>query len=168
MSSWWDFGEESGYPGEDLAPYLITCGFCGEKGPFKTENHLEKKHPKTEKVLNYDTLKCANCGNFTMTFWSAGRGKRIESFCGAQPAQKLCWTERPESRGLLRSMEFSAESLACSAPVATTALCEWGDMIRARGRGRYQSGARTRTKPGRPSPGLAATAALGSGPPLHA
>jgi transposase len=23
--------------------------------------------------------------------------KRIESFCGAQPTQKLCWTERPES-----------------------------------------------------------------------
>jgi hypothetical protein len=67
---WWDFGENSGYDGDKLALWRITCGFCNEEGKFETVQHLEKKNTKG-KVLNYDTLKCECCGNLTMVFWSA-------------------------------------------------------------------------------------------------
>jgi hypothetical protein len=70
MSSWWELGEHSGYQGPELALYKITCGFCNETGKFATVHHLERKKSKG-KVLNYDVLKCDNCGNFTMVFWSA-------------------------------------------------------------------------------------------------
>jgi hypothetical protein len=71
MSTWWDFGEHSGFDGRDLALFRIDCGFCNESGHFERLHHIEKKHPSTGKVLNYDTMKCANCGNLTMVFWSA-------------------------------------------------------------------------------------------------
>jgi hypothetical protein len=71
--SWWDLGEWSGYPGDELATYLIACAFCGEKGNFKTIAHLTREKPGAgAKVLNYDTLKCGHCGNYMFAFWSAG------------------------------------------------------------------------------------------------
>lgn len=71
--SWWDFGEWSGLPGDELATHQIACAFCGEKGNFETERHLERKKPGDglPKVLNYDTLKCGHCGNYMVAFWSA-------------------------------------------------------------------------------------------------
>lgn len=71
MNSWWELGEHKGYVGTTLATYNIACGYCGEKGNFAQQSHLEKKASKG-KVLNYDILRCENCGNFTMAFWSAG------------------------------------------------------------------------------------------------
>jgi len=72
MDSWWGLGEWSGYDGEKLALYRITCPFCGEKGNFETEFHAEKKKPNGHKILNFDTLKCGNCASFVQVFWSAG------------------------------------------------------------------------------------------------
>jgi Domain of unknown function (DUF4145) len=71
MSTWWEFGEHSGFDGSDLVLFRIHCGFCTESGHFERMHHIEKTHPTTSKVLNYDTMKCANCGNLTMVFWSA-------------------------------------------------------------------------------------------------
>lgn len=71
MSSWWELGEYSGYHGDELALYRITCAFCLQSGHFETAHHIEKKHPDGNKKLNYDTLRCTNCGNYTMVFWSA-------------------------------------------------------------------------------------------------
>ena len=70
MSGWWELGEHSGYDGSKLALYRITCAFCNEAGKFETVHHLERKN-STGKVLNYDILKCENCGNFSMVLWSA-------------------------------------------------------------------------------------------------
>lgn len=70
--SWWELGEGSGYQGQKLATYRIACAFCGEKGNFETVQHLERQKPgSTSKILNYDTLKCGQCGNFMFVFWSA-------------------------------------------------------------------------------------------------
>ena len=72
MDSWWDLGEWSGYSGEELALYQITCPFCSERGNFSVAFHAEKKKPNGHKVLNFDTLKCGNCASFVQVFWSAG------------------------------------------------------------------------------------------------
>jgi hypothetical protein len=69
--SWWDFGENTGYDGPELALYRIKCAFCGVKGNFGGVHHEERKNPDSEKTLNFDTFKCHNCGNFIMVFWSA-------------------------------------------------------------------------------------------------
>lgn len=72
--SWWDLGEWSGYHGNTLATHQITCAFCGEKGNFETAAHLERqKQGDKYKKLNYDTLKCGDCGNYMFAFWSASR-----------------------------------------------------------------------------------------------
>ena len=43
MHSWWSLGEGSGYRGDKLPMYEITCPFCLEKGNFKTVFHAEKR-----------------------------------------------------------------------------------------------------------------------------
>lgn len=68
---WWDFGEPSGYHGNELAIYRLICPFCEETGNFSKVGHHERKHPATDKVLNYDIMKCGNCSNLMMVFWSA-------------------------------------------------------------------------------------------------
>ncbi len=70
MSNWWELGEHTGYQGGKLALHRIRCAFCNEEGKFQTVHHLERKN-STGKALNYDILKCDNCGNFIMAFWSA-------------------------------------------------------------------------------------------------
>ena len=73
--SWWELGEGSGRSGDKLRPNDVTCAFCGVEGNFETVTHLEKKKSGNEsKKLNYDTLKCGECGNYMFVFWSAGRG----------------------------------------------------------------------------------------------
>lgn len=70
--NWWDFGEWYGYYGATIATHQIPCAFCGEEGNFEIIQHLERKKPgNNRKILNYDTLKCGNCGNFIFAFWSA-------------------------------------------------------------------------------------------------
>lgn len=71
MDSWWDLGGWSGFDGDDLALYRITCPFCGERGNFSTAYHAEKKQSNGNKVLNFDTLKCGNCASYVQVFWSA-------------------------------------------------------------------------------------------------
>ena len=73
MDSWWSLGEGSGYRGEDLALYKITCPFCMETGNFSTEFHAEKKQPNASKMLNFDTLRCGSCASFVQVIWSATR-----------------------------------------------------------------------------------------------
>ena len=68
--SWWEFGEHSGFHGSELATHHIECAFCNEKGNFEKAHHSEKSNSQGKK-LNYDILKCTNCGNLTMVFWSA-------------------------------------------------------------------------------------------------
>lgn len=71
MNSWWDLGEGIGFGGSELAIYRIECPFCGEKGNFSTDHHVEKRNPNSSKVLNFDTLKCENCAGYVMVLWSA-------------------------------------------------------------------------------------------------
>ena len=71
MNSWWQLGEGGGQRGKDLAVYQITCAFCMETGKFETEFHAEKKKPNSDKKLNFDTLRCANCNGYVMVLWSA-------------------------------------------------------------------------------------------------
>lgn len=72
MHSWWSLGEGSGYSGDKLQMYQITCPFCLEKGNFKTVFHAEKKKANSSKQLNFDTLECGNCKGYVMALWSAG------------------------------------------------------------------------------------------------
>jgi hypothetical protein len=71
MESWWELGEHFGHRGNTLATYKISCGFCPEHGNFALHHHTERKNARG-KILNYDILRCENCGNFSMVFWSAG------------------------------------------------------------------------------------------------
>jgi Domain of unknown function (DUF4145) len=65
-------GNGRGFSGQVLATHQIPCAFCAAVGNFETVQHLERTKPGSScKVLNYDTLKCGNCGNFMFAFWSA-------------------------------------------------------------------------------------------------
>ena len=79
-SSWWEFGEHSGYKGDEVWEGEVTCGFCNEKGNFERVHHTDRSNP-TGKKLNYDIWKCINCANLTMVFWS-GRGRGPDNFYG--------------------------------------------------------------------------------------
>jgi hypothetical protein len=71
---WWDLGEWTGYPGDELETHNISCAFCGAKGNFGIVEHLTRKKPgSARKILNYDTLQCGNCGNYMFAFWSAAQ-----------------------------------------------------------------------------------------------
>ena len=78
MNSWWQLGEGIGQLGDKLAMHNITCPFCLERGNFKTTFHAEKKKPNARKLLNFDTLECANCKGYVMVLWSAAE------FCGRE------------------------------------------------------------------------------------
>jgi hypothetical protein len=71
---WWDFADNTGYPGNDLAVHRLECPFCEEKGNFSTVNHFIQKHSATKKILNYDIMRCGNCSNLMMVFWSSAIG----------------------------------------------------------------------------------------------
>lgn len=71
MTYWWEFGEHTGHEGNDLRLFRVACAFCHVEGNFERVHHEEKKHPSARKILNFDTFKCGNCGNFIMIFWSA-------------------------------------------------------------------------------------------------
>ena len=72
MDGWWGLGDWSGFSGDKLALYKITCPFCMESGNFSTEFHAEKKQPNGSKVLNFDTLKCGSCALFVQVVWLSG------------------------------------------------------------------------------------------------
>jgi hypothetical protein len=74
MNTWWDLGEWTGFDGNDLALFRITCPFCMEQGNFEIAFHAEKKQPNGNKVLNFDTLKCGSCAAYVQVFWSGGSG----------------------------------------------------------------------------------------------
>lgn len=69
--SWWSLGEHSGYTGDQLALHRVECAFCGESGNFTHKSHHERENSETKKKLNYETLQCVQCGNFTAVFWSS-------------------------------------------------------------------------------------------------
>ena len=71
FDSWWELGEGVGHDGNTLALWRITCAFCGEKGNFAPAFHGEKKNPNSDKRLNFDVYKCANCSGFVHVLWSA-------------------------------------------------------------------------------------------------
>lgn len=74
MESWWSLGEGFGYRGDKLELYRVTCPFCLESGNFKEVFHAEKRNPRNEKRLNFDTFECGNCKGYVMVLWSAGMG----------------------------------------------------------------------------------------------
>ena len=83
MNSWWQLGEGTGFHGQRLATYRITCPFCMESGNFETAFHAEKNKPNSEKKLNFDTLKCGNCTGYVMVLWSAterGNGRGLHDY----------------------------------------------------------------------------------------
>lgn len=100
---WWNFGEHSGYPGEKLALYLIECPFCREKGNYSTAHHIEKQKANSHKVLNYDTLRCGNCGNFVQVFWSA------EELSGSRGLHNFLL--QPWPKGSYRAPEYWPEAI---------------------------------------------------------
>jgi hypothetical protein len=71
---WWDFADNTGYPGNDLAVHRLECPFCEEKGNFSTVNHFIQKHSATKRILNYDIMRCGNCSTLMMVFWSSAIG----------------------------------------------------------------------------------------------
>jgi hypothetical protein len=77
---WWGLAESTGYKGTQLAMHRITCAFCGESGNFENTHHVEKKGGSKDKTLNYEILKCINCGNYTMVFWSASNLSGFHDF----------------------------------------------------------------------------------------
>jgi len=64
MNSWWSLGEHSGYDGNELALYRITCPFCMERGNFELVFRESKKKPNGDKELYFDTYKCGSCSSF--------------------------------------------------------------------------------------------------------
>jgi hypothetical protein len=70
MTYWWEFGEHTGYEGNELSLFRVACAFCNTKGNFERVHREQKKHATSRKILNFDTYKCSNCGNFIMIFWS--------------------------------------------------------------------------------------------------
>lgn len=92
MTSWWDLGEWSGFSGNELAMYKITCPFCMENGNFKVAFHAEKKKANSSKKLNFDTLKCNNCSGYVMALWSAN-----DMSSGIHDYQLLPWSLRVEN-----------------------------------------------------------------------
>jgi hypothetical protein len=46
MDNWWEFAEGSGYQGDELATYRITCPFCLQEGNFTKAHHTERKNPR--------------------------------------------------------------------------------------------------------------------------
>ena len=78
-NSWWRLGD-SGITGRNLAIRSITCAFCMEEGNFETVHHEEKKHSRSDKTLNFDTLKCGNCAGYVMVFWSASEYGNIHDY----------------------------------------------------------------------------------------
>ncbi len=92
--SWWSLGEGSGFPGDDLALYKITCPFCLERGNFGTATHAEMKKPNSKKRLNFDTLECGNCKGYVMVLWSASEhGPRQ----GMHNFEVLPWPQKLDS-----------------------------------------------------------------------
>lgn len=79
-NNWWQLGEGSGYHGDTLAVYQITCPFCLESGNFKTAFHAEKRKPNGRKQLNFDTLECGNCKGYVMVLWSASEGRGLHGY----------------------------------------------------------------------------------------
>lgn len=70
--SWWGLGEGRGYP-HGLPTYRIACAFCGVKDNFETVQRVTRNKPgDADKLLNYDTVKCGECGNLMFIFWSTG------------------------------------------------------------------------------------------------
>lgn len=71
MESWWQLGEVSGFDGNQMQVWRITCAFCGEQGNFGLAFHGEKKKPNSSKRLNFDVYQCKNCMGFVHVVWSA-------------------------------------------------------------------------------------------------
>lgn len=75
METWWEFGEGTGYSGDELAVYRLRCAFCRATGNFSLTHREKKIHAANHrKVLYFDTMQCGECANYLMVFWSAGRG----------------------------------------------------------------------------------------------
>jgi Domain of unknown function (DUF4145) len=73
METWWELGDHSGYTGTELDIGRLRCAFCRAKGNFKQVHREIKDHSDDDsKRLYFDTLKCGNCANFLMVFWSSG------------------------------------------------------------------------------------------------
>jgi hypothetical protein len=70
METWWELGDHSGYSGSELDIGRLTCAFCRIKGNFERVHTEAKEHADGSKRLYFDTLKCGNCANFLMVFWS--------------------------------------------------------------------------------------------------
>jgi hypothetical protein len=114
LDSWWQLGELSGFRGNKLELWRITCAFCLEKGNFKLAFHGEKKKPTSTKRLNFDVYQCTNCMSFVHVLWSAQEfpssmdglhgyyvlpspiGKAIPSENWPSPVQRF-WTQAHES-----------------------------------------------------------------------
>ncbi len=71
MNDWWTFGEHSGQFGSGFDSAYLNCPFCDTRGNFTQEYSQTKTSGDDRKKLNYETLKCGNCANLTMVFWSA-------------------------------------------------------------------------------------------------
>lgn len=78
MDDWWDLGDWVGYSGNILSH--VTCAFCNTEGHLVVDLHAEKKHAQRQKILNYDTCRCSNCGNLTMVLWAESNSGGMANF----------------------------------------------------------------------------------------
>jgi hypothetical protein len=124
MDSWWDLGESSGWQGNELALYRITCAFCQVSGKFALHYHTERANSAGKK-LNYDIFKCENCGNFQMVFWSGGSGlhdSRMVPWPIKIDKYPDAWPERIGNLWLQARRSQQSESWDAAAVMARSAL----------------------------------------------
>ena len=62
--------------GNELALFRLICPFCSEKGNFAIHSHTERTNANG-KALNYDLLRCDNCGNLATVFCGERRFARL-------------------------------------------------------------------------------------------
>jgi len=128
----WDLGEHSGHSGDSLAMNLITCPFCLETGVFSIENHAQKKKPNSNKLLNFDTLKCEHCTGYVLVLWSASEfgGSRLRGLHDFRVMPRPQWLDKypdifPENLGrcwLQAKRSIDVENWDAAALMARTAL----------------------------------------------
>src|SRR5262245_20088026 len=72
MKDWWDLGEWSGVADYGNGVRGLDCAWCGVEDNFRVLHSVDQKHAKKAKVIQFQILQCANCGNHTLLMQSKG------------------------------------------------------------------------------------------------
>jgi hypothetical protein len=69
--SWWELGEGAGVQGDRLYRSRIECPHCLRRGNFRIEYQSALQHGSTNKIMNFEVLKCNECVMSCFVMWSA-------------------------------------------------------------------------------------------------